>query len=65
MGCAGSNPLPAGDAMVASATTDSRAVAVDPPPMSDTEKACSIVKKVVGSVNVDDVVKKIQGINIL
>ncbi|XP_060868026.1 rho GTPase-activating protein gacV-like [Metopolophium dirhodum] len=62
MGCAGSNPLPAGDAMVASATTDSRTVAVDPPPMSDTEKACSIVKKVVGSVNVDDVVKKIQDV---
>ncbi|KAL4131210.1 hypothetical protein QTP88_008551 [Uroleucon formosanum] len=62
MGCAGSNPLPAGDTMVASATTDSRTVAVDPPPVSDSEKACSIVKKVISSVNVDDVVKKIQDV---
>lgn len=62
MGCAGSNPLPAGDSMVASATTDSRAIAADAPPMSDTDKACSIVQKVVGGVNIDDVVKKIQDV---
>ncbi|KAL5242977.1 hypothetical protein ACI65C_010387 [Semiaphis heraclei] len=61
MGCAGSNPLP-GDAMVASATNDSRAVAVDAPPMSDADNACSMVKKVVGNVNIDDVVKKIQDV---
>lgn len=65
MGCAGSNPLPASDAMVASATTDSRTVTADVPPMSDADKACTIVQKVVGSVNIDDVVKKIQGINII
>ncbi|CAH1725377.1 rho GTPase-activating protein gacV-like [Aphis gossypii] len=62
MGCAGSNPLPASDAMVASATTDSRTVTADVPPMSDADKACTIVQKVVGSVNIDDVVKKIQDV---
>jgi hypothetical protein len=61
MGCAGSNPLPASDTMMASATSDSRTVTADAPPMSDADKACSIVQKVVGSVNIDDVVKKIQG----
>ncbi|XP_060835293.1 neurofilament medium polypeptide-like [Rhopalosiphum padi] len=62
MGCAGSNPLPASDTMMASATSDSRTVTADAPPMSDADKACSIVQKVVGSVNIDDVVKKIQDV---
>jgi len=63
MGCAGSNPLPADDAMVGSASSGGRAVTVDAPPMSDAaDKACSMVQKVVDSVNIDDVVKKIQGI---
>ncbi|XP_025197206.1 uncharacterized protein LOC112595988 [Melanaphis sacchari] len=62
MGCAGSNPLPASDAMVASATSDSRTVTADAPPMSDADKACSMVKKAVSNVNINDMVKKIQDV---
>jgi hypothetical protein len=61
MGCAGSNPLPSGDTMQSTAS-NGRAVAVEPPTTADGDhRAGSMVQKVIGSVNVDDVVKKIQG----
>lgn len=51
---------------VQSAASNGHAVAVEPPLMAAADggddKPCSMVQKVIGSVNVDDVVKKIQGI---
>lgn len=58
MGCAGSNPLPGTQDPMA----NGRESAVSAPmQLSDSDKPCSIVQKMAGSVNVDDMVKKIQG----
>lgn len=59
MGCAGSSPLPAGDTMVANGRAAVDNSPLDAHTADPKDKACSIVQKV---VNIDEVVKKIQGI---
>lgn len=56
MGCAGSNPLPGGDTMAASANGHAASMQ-----MPEGEKPCTIVQKTISAVNMDEMVKKIQG----